>query len=160
MRVLNAFGPNRPIPDTSACTQWIREYAVRKRPTQPAWTGHGARAVRLQRRLALGYGIAIGLAICVFPVALYAIHRLAGAIDRLVFEQMRAVEVADRVDHQLTTQYTQLLQWMLTPSEETAAQLAGGDHDVRAAIDEVRAHFAKAPESHALAEFERRYVHL
>ena len=115
--------------------------------------------MKLRERLAWSHGIIIGLMCLVFPLALYAIHGLAGRMDVLIADNMRAIESIESIVQQLDVEIAQLMQMMLKPQDVIVAH--GGDVQtpVRAAIDQARPFFETSAEHEAFADVERRYVH-
>ena len=115
--------------------------------------------MKLRPRLALSHGIIIALLCLVFPLALYAIHHLAGQAQALASDDMRAIEATERIRQQLDVEVTQLMRQMLTPQDLNSAAVDVTQTPLRAAIEDARPDFTLPAEQAALADFEQRYLH-
>ncbi|MGH8042102.1 MAG: histidine kinase dimerization/phospho-acceptor domain-containing protein, partial [Rudaea sp.] len=115
--------------------------------------------MRLRTRLVLSHGVIIGLMCLVFPLALYAIHRLGSRMDALLAGDIRANAALDGIREQLDSEVSGLLRQQSMPPDINPPVVDNTPTPMRADIDAARAFFATPAERDALADFEQRYVH-
>jgi NtrC-family two-component system sensor histidine kinase KinB len=115
--------------------------------------------MRLRLRLALSHGVIIGLMCLVFPLALYAIHRLSTRIDALLTGNNQAGAALDRIRDQLGSEVSGLLRQQMMPPDINPPAVDNTPTPMRGNIDAARALFATPAEREALDDFAQRYVH-
>jgi two-component system, NtrC family, sensor histidine kinase KinB len=118
--------------------------------------------MQLRKRLLVSHGLIIIWMILLFPIALYAMHRLTVLEDVLVSGYAHGIEAVERIRAELDAEIARLLQVSLPLSSVGAsgnADDSGAATAPRTAVEEARSQFASASEKTAFDEFERHYIH-
>ena len=111
----------------------------------------------LRSRLVLSHGIIIALTLLVTPLALFAVYRFVGQVDRIAVENVRAIEATERIRQQMGLEIGELLRQLAGGPESPAAAPV---EPLRSAIEEARAYFTTPRERAAFEDFENKYRQL
>jgi two-component system, NtrC family, sensor histidine kinase KinB len=116
--------------------------------------------MKLRSRLTLSHGVVVVLAICIFPVALYAIQHLATATGQMSETSIRAVVLVDRIGRLLGVEHVVLMKWLVAPYTRSKDDLAAADRQLRDAVEDARSVLVDEDEKAALETFIQSYLHL
>jgi NtrC-family two-component system sensor histidine kinase KinB len=114
------------------------------------------RGLRLRQHLVISQALIMILTLLVFPLAVYAISRLAQRTDALVSENVQAIDAVHRIRVELGNEGTALMN--VPPGARPGADVARSAAAVRAAIDGARRFVSEPSWPAELADFEQRYT--
>ncbi|HEX6834699.1 MAG TPA: ATP-binding protein [Rudaea sp.] len=109
--------------------------------------------MRLRTRLAASHGVVIALTLLVAPLALFAVHHLAGRMETISSAHVRAIEATEMLSQALSAELRDTLSEIAHPGRDVVDSTPAA----RAAIEEVRTHLATDEERAALGELEQHH---